>query len=75
MATTIRVNRQYDEQYWKGYCAELWSQYSETQFLAATICASAALPVIGAALVPLCAAYQLAATFLAFVYGGYCMNR
>jgi hypothetical protein len=76
MATTLRVNQiQYDEEYWKGYCGELWSQYSETQFLAAAICASAALPIIGAAFVPLCAAHQLAATFLAIVYGGYCWNR
>jgi hypothetical protein len=75
MATTFRVNQiQYDEEYWKGYCAELWSQYSETQFLAAAICASAAIPIIGAAFVPLCAAHQLAATFLAIVYAGNCMN-
>jgi hypothetical protein len=75
MATTIRVNQiYYDEEYWKGYCAELWSQYQETQFLAAALCASAALPVIGAAFVPLCVAQQLAATFLAIVYAGNCMN-
>ena len=75
MATTLRVNQiQYDEEYWKGYCAELWNQYRETQFLAGAICASAALPVIGAAFVPLCVAQQLAATFLAIVYAGNCMN-
>ena len=75
MATALRVNQiQYDEEYWKGYCAELWSQYSETQFLAAAICASAALPIIGVAFVPLCIAQQLAATFLAIVYAGNCMN-
>jgi hypothetical protein len=76
MSTTVRVNTmQYDEEYWRGYCDELWSQYSEVQFLSAAICASAALPIIGAAFVPLCIAHQLSATFLAIVYGGYCMNR
>lgn len=75
MATTVRVNQiYYDAAYWEGYCKELWSQYSETQFLSAAICASAALPVIGAAFVPLCIAHQLAATFLAIAYAGNCMN-
>lgn len=75
MATTIRVSQiYYDAAYWEGYCAELFSQYTEAQFLAAAICASAALPVIGAALVPLCIAHQLAATFLAMAYAGNCMN-
>jgi hypothetical protein len=75
LATTVRVNQiYYDEEYWKGYCAELWNQYRETQFLAAALCASAALPVIGVAFAPLCVAQQLAATFLAIVYAGNCMN-
>jgi hypothetical protein len=75
MATVVRVNQiYYDEEYWKGYCAELWSQYTEAQFLAAAICASAALPIVGAAFVPLCIAHQLAATFLAIAYAGNCMN-
>ena len=75
MATTVRVNQiQYDAAYWEGYCSELWSQYTEAQFLSAAICASAALPIVGAAFVPLCIAHQLAATFLAIIYGGNCMN-
>ena len=76
MATIIRVGQveNHDPAYWEGYCTELWNQYKETQFLAAPICASAALPIIGAAFAPLCAAYQLAATFLAIVYAGYCLN-
>jgi hypothetical protein len=74
--TIVRVAQQptYDEEYWKGYCAELWNQYTETQFLAVPICASAALPIIGVVFAPVCAAYQLAAMFLAIVYAGYCMN-
>jgi hypothetical protein len=75
LATTVRVNQiQYDEDYWRGYCAELWSQYSETQFLAGVICASAALPLVGALFVPLCIAHQLAATLLAITYAGNCLN-
>jgi len=75
LATTVRVKQiYYDEAYWEGYCAELWKQYSETQFLAGVICASAALPLVGAAFVPLCIAHQLAATFLAIAYAGNCLN-
>lgn len=73
-ATIVRVSRQYDAAYWEGYCKELWNQYSEAQFLAAPLCASAALPIVGIAFTPLCIAQQLAATFLALVYGVYCMN-
>jgi hypothetical protein len=75
MASTVRVSQiYYDEEYWKGYCAELWNQYREAQFLAAALCASAALPVVGVAFAPMCVAHQLAATFLAFIYGANCMN-
>jgi hypothetical protein len=75
MATTIRVSQIYhDAAYWEGYCSELQSQYAEAQFLAVAICASAALPIVGAAIVPLCIAHQLAAMLLAIVYAGNCMN-
>jgi hypothetical protein len=69
----VRVS-QYDPAYWQGYCGELWEQYRENQFLAATICASAALPVVGVLFVPECIAWQLAATLLASVYAARCWN-
>ena len=69
----MRVNLQ-DAAYWEGYCKQLWSEYSEVQFLTGPICASALIPVIGAAFVPLCIAHQLAALTLALVYGVYCWN-
>jgi hypothetical protein len=79
-STLRRVSRQsgqgggYDPAYWEAYCESLWSHYSETQFLAAAICATAALPVIGVVVVPLCIAYQLAALMLAMIYAGECLN-
>lgn len=69
----VRVS-QYDPAYWQGYCAELWEQYRETQFLAAALCASAALPIVGALFAPECIAWQLAATLLAMVYAARCWN-
>jgi hypothetical protein len=73
-ATTLRVNRAQDEEYWKGYCDSLWGTYRETQFLAGVICASAALPVIGVLFAGNCIAYQLAAMMFAMAYAGYCWN-
>jgi hypothetical protein len=72
-STVVRVSLQ-DAAYWEGYCKELWSQYQEAQLLAAALCASAALPIVGAAFVPLCVAHQLAALIFVMVYGGNCMN-
>lgn len=69
----VRVSRQ-DLAFWEGYCKQLWSEYSEVQFLTGPICASALIPVIGVAFVPLCIAHQLAATMLAIAYGVYCWN-
>ena len=70
----LRVNRRQDAAYWEGYCKEIWSQYSETQFLAGVICATAALPVIGVAFGANCIAYQLAAVVFAMCYATYCWN-
>jgi hypothetical protein len=74
-STVVRVQNGFqDPEYWKGYCEELWAHYRETQFLAAALCASAALPIVGAAFVPLCVAHQVAATIYAMVYAGNCLN-
>lgn len=74
-AQVVRVGRQQPDAAWyEGYCRELWNQYTETQFLAAAICASVAIPVIGVAFVAPCAAYQLAALLYAFLYAGDCWN-
>ena len=70
----VRVSRQTEADYWEGYCKQLWSEYSEVQWLTGPICASALIPVIGVAFAPLCIAHQLAATMLALVYGVYCYN-
>ena len=72
-STVLRVS-QNDPAYWEGYCKEVWSQYQEAQLLAAALCAAAALPIVGAAFVPLCVAHQMAALFFVLLYGGNCMN-
>jgi hypothetical protein len=72
-STVVRVS-QYDAAYWEGYCKEIWSQYQETQLLSAALCASAALPLVGAAFVPMCIAHQLAALIFLMVYSGHCSN-
>jgi hypothetical protein len=72
-STVIRV-RQDDPDYWEGYCTQLWSEYSEAQFLSGVLCASALLPVIGIGFAVFCIAYQLAAVILAVIYAGYCWN-
>ena len=72
-ASVIRA-RQIDEAYWEGFCQQLWSEYSEVQFLTAPLCASALIPVIGIAFAVFCIAHQLAATILAVVYAGFCWN-
>ena len=73
-AGVLRASRQTDADYWAGYCKQLWSEYSEVQFLTGALCASALIPVIGIAFAPICIAHQLAATMLALVYGVYCWN-
>ena len=72
-AGVIRVS-QTEADFWAGYCKQLWSEYSEVQFLTAALCASALIPIIGVGFAPICIAHQLAATFLALVYGVYCWN-
>lgn len=72
-ASVLRV-RQIDEAYWEGFCKQLWSEYSEVQFLTGVLCASALLPVVGIAFAVFCIAHQLAATMLAVVYAGFCWN-
>lgn len=72
-STVVRV-RQDDPAYWEGYCKEIWSQYQEAQLLAAALCASAALPIVGTAFVPLCIAHQMAALLFVMLYAGHCMN-
>ena len=57
-----------------GHCKEIWNQYQEAQLIAAALCAAAALPIVGAAFVPLCVAHQMAALFFVLLYGGSCMN-
>src|SRR5688572_23848088 len=75
VSNVVRVQTGYqDPEYWKGYCAELWEQYRETQFMATAMCAAAALPIVGAAFVPLCIAHQLTATLYAMMYAASCMN-
>src|SRR5688572_29389681 len=59
-STVLRVS-QNDPAYWDGYCKEIWRQYQEGQLVAAALCAAAALPIVGAAFVPLCVAHQMAA--------------
>jgi len=73
-AGVLRASRQTDADYWKGYCQQLWIEYSELQFESAILCAAAVVPLIGFAFAPVCVAYQLAATVLALVYGAYCWN-
>ena len=72
-STVLRVS-QNDPAYWEGYCKEIWSQYQEAQLLAAALCAAAALPLVGAAFVPLCVSFQLAAVIFVMMYAGNCMN-
>lgn len=73
-AGVVRVSRQTEADFWAGYCKQLWSEYSEVQFMTVTLCASAMIPVVGIAFAPICIAHQLAATMLALVYGVYCWN-
>ena len=72
-STIVRVS-QHDPAYLDGYCREIWNQYMDAQFLATALCASAALPIVGTAFVPLCVAHQSAAMIFVLLYGGYCVN-
>jgi hypothetical protein len=71
-SSVVRVRQ--DADYWEGYCRQLWSEFSEVQFLAGVMCATALLPVVGIAFAPFCVAHQLAAALMAVVYAGYCWN-
>ena len=72
-STLIRV-RQDDPDFWDGFCKQLWSEYSEVQFLSGILCASALLPIFGIGFAVFCIAHQLAAVILAVIYAGYCWN-